>query len=268
MAFSLVSKQGVDTPTVEYPYGKPRNNNGSRNGFPVDEYTHGDYVQFFARLLALGNVVPNNMADNAANGFQYAQALQNFIQQFTSPKANSESPGLMGTPTAPTAAPGTNTMQIATTAFVNAAINSLVGAAPEVLNTIIELATALGNDPNFATTVMNAVSNATSKANAAQAAADFAGNRPLCVCHARYSNELGLYFQSGPLAVTANNGSGHFGSPVVVTHNLNIRNYTVAISALGGLATIVNSASENSFSFNYGPGSAPAITDFCFQIIV
>src|SRR5574344_914415 len=60
---------------------------------------------------------------------------------------------LTGIPTAPTAASGTNTTQIATTEFVQSSVSSLVNSAPETLNTLNELATALGNDPNFATTV-------------------------------------------------------------------------------------------------------------------
>ena len=40
-------------------------------------------------------------------------------------KANIASPTFTGTPAAPTAAAGTNTTQIATTAFVTAAINSI-----------------------------------------------------------------------------------------------------------------------------------------------
>lgn len=69
------------------------------------------------------------------------------------------SPALTGTPTAPTAPPGTNTTQIATTAFVAAALAALVNAAPAALDTLNELATALGDDPNFATTVATALSN-------------------------------------------------------------------------------------------------------------
>ena len=60
---------------------------------------------------------------------------------------------LTGTPTAPTAASGTNNTQIATTAFVKSAISDLVGSSPSTLDTLQELATALGNDPNFATTI-------------------------------------------------------------------------------------------------------------------
>lgn len=72
-------------------------------------------------------------------------------------KAPLASPALTGVPTAPTAAQGTNNTQIATTAYVRAAISALVGSSPEALDTLNELAEALGNDPNFATTMTNAL---------------------------------------------------------------------------------------------------------------
>lgn len=72
-------------------------------------------------------------------------------------KAPLASPGLTGTPTAPTAAQTVNNTQIATTAFVKAAIAGLVGSSPAALDTLNELAAALGNDANFATTMTNAL---------------------------------------------------------------------------------------------------------------
>lgn len=68
-------------------------------------------------------------------------------------KAPLVSPALSGTPTAPTATAGTNTTQLATTAFTAAAIAALVASSPATLDTLNEIAAALGNDPNFATTI-------------------------------------------------------------------------------------------------------------------
>ncbi|MEP9343823.1 phage tail protein [Enterobacter roggenkampii] len=70
------------------------------------------------------------------------------------PKA---SPTFTGTPKAPTAAAGNNSTQLANTAFVQAAITALVASSPAALDTLNELAEALGNDPNFATTMTNAL---------------------------------------------------------------------------------------------------------------
>ncbi len=67
--------------------------------------------------------------------------------------ATLDSPSLVGTPTAPTATQGDNSTQIATTSYVDTAVSNLVSSAPGTLNTLNELAAALGNDENFATTI-------------------------------------------------------------------------------------------------------------------
>jgi hypothetical protein len=74
-----------------------------------------------------------------------------------------ESPALTGTPTTPTAERGTNNGQIASTAFVAQAIAALVNSAPGGLDTLQELAAALGNDANFAATVTNVLAGKVSK---------------------------------------------------------------------------------------------------------
>ncbi|EAA7109901.1 phage tail protein [Salmonella enterica subsp. enterica serovar Ouagadougou] len=70
-------------------------------------------------------------------------------------KAPLDSPALTGTPTAPTPETTAAGIEIATAAFVAAKVAQLVGSAPETLDMLKELADALGNYPNFATTVLN-----------------------------------------------------------------------------------------------------------------
>ena len=72
-------------------------------------------------------------------------------------KADIASPTFTGTPAAPTAAAGTNTTQLATTAFVSAAVAATIDGAPGALDTLNELAAALGDDANFATTITNSI---------------------------------------------------------------------------------------------------------------
>jgi len=79
------------------------------------------------------------------------------LQSALNGKSSLTSPAFGGTPTAPTASTGTNTTQIATTGFVAAAIAALIDAAPGAMNTLNELAAALGDDPNFASSVTNAL---------------------------------------------------------------------------------------------------------------
>ncbi|ELD1405284.1 phage tail protein [Salmonella enterica] len=71
--------------------------------------------------------------------------------------AQKDSPTLTGIPKVPTPAAGNSTKQIANTEFVASSIAAMVGSAPAALDTLNELAAALGNDPNFATTMINAL---------------------------------------------------------------------------------------------------------------
>lgn len=71
--------------------------------------------------------------------------------------ATKASPTFTGTPAAPTASAGTSTTQIASTAFVAAALTNLLNGAPGALDTLNELAAALGSDANFSATVTTAL---------------------------------------------------------------------------------------------------------------
>ena len=68
-----------------------------------------------------------------------------------------DAPALTGNPTAVTQTAGDNSTRIATTAYADTAVSNLVAAAPAALDTLNELAAALGDDPNFATTVTNSI---------------------------------------------------------------------------------------------------------------
>ena len=87
------------------------------------------------------------------------------------------SPALTGTPTAPTASALTNSTQIATTAYVDSAVSSLVDAAPAALDTLNELAAALGDDPSFATTISTTIGEKLAKASNLSDLADVATAR-------------------------------------------------------------------------------------------
>ncbi|STL37116.1 phage tail protein [Escherichia coli] len=71
--------------------------------------------------------------------------------------AQKHNPTFTGEPKAPTPAAGNNTTRIATTEFVQAAITALINGAPATLDTLKEIAAAINNDPNFATTMLNAL---------------------------------------------------------------------------------------------------------------
>jgi len=97
------------------------------------------------------------IAAHAAGTGVHAIASTTGLQAALDAKAALASPALTGTPTVPTAAPGTNTTQAASTAFVAAANAALIAAAPGALDTLDELAAAFGDDANFAATMTTAL---------------------------------------------------------------------------------------------------------------
>ena len=116
------------------------------------KYTAQDATTARKGLVQLSSAT-NSMSETLA---ATPKAVKTVMDE-TNKKAPLNSPALTGTPTTPTARQGTNNTQIANPAFVMAAIAALVDSSPDALNTLNELAAALGNDPNFATTMTNAL---------------------------------------------------------------------------------------------------------------
>mgnify|MGYP001165121284 CR=1 FL=1 len=96
----------------------------------------------------------NQSATSGSGGLSYDSNTGVF--SFT-PTRTINNADLTGTPTAPTAAAGTNTTQIANTAFVKTAIDNLVAAAPSTLDTLNEIAAAINDDPNFITSITDLI---------------------------------------------------------------------------------------------------------------
>lgn len=71
-----------------------------------------------------------------------------------------------GETSVPTPATTNNSKTIANTEFVHGVVSDLVNGAPTALDTLQELASALGNDPNFSTTVLNKIGEKESKTDA------------------------------------------------------------------------------------------------------
>lgn len=127
------------------------------------------------------------------------------LQAALDAKAALASPALTGTPTAPTATAGTNTTQLATTAFVQAATAALVDSAPGTLDTLNELAAALGDDPSFATTLSTQIGALDTRLDTVEA------------------NATGLTHK-----FSADIGDGS-STAIVVTHNLGTRDVQVQV---------------------------------------
>ncbi|WP_258020255.1 phage tail-collar fiber domain-containing protein, partial [Yersinia enterocolitica] len=96
-------------------------------------------------------------AQNAQNYCNKAEEIANNLTDEVQTKAPLNSPALTGTPTAPTPDISATGGEVATAEFVKQAVSALVNSSPEALDTLNELADALGNDPNFATTMTNAL---------------------------------------------------------------------------------------------------------------
>jgi hypothetical protein len=123
--------------------------------------------------IGTGEVATTNIADSAVTSAKIANdtivdadintaaaIAQSKISGLTTAlglKAPLASPDLTGVPTAPTATAATNTTQIATTAYVRGEVAALVNSATSTLDTLGEIATALGNDANLSSTLTTAI---------------------------------------------------------------------------------------------------------------
>lgn len=119
-------------------------------------------------------------------------------------KADVDSAVLTGTPVVPTPANNAQGNQIANVAYVKQKIAELINGSDASLDTLKELADALGNDPNFATTIMAAIGKKLDATATAQAAlADGKGNN----IAETYATKAELNGEAGSLATVAKSGS-------------------------------------------------------------
>ncbi|HEI2829371.1 TPA: phage tail protein [Escherichia coli] len=121
------------------------------------DLANGKYTAQDATTARKGLVQLSSATNSTSETLAATPKAVKTVMDETNKKAPLNSPALTGTPTTPTVRQGTNNTQIANTAFVMAAIAALVDSSPDALNTLNELAAALGNDPNFATTMTNAL---------------------------------------------------------------------------------------------------------------
>jgi predicted acyltransferase (DUF342 family) len=143
-------------------------------------------------------------------------------------KANIESPFFTGTPNAPTATTGTNTAQIATTAYVRGEIYNLIGSAPNTLNTLQELANAINSDASFATTVATQIGT-----KASITSPEFSGTVVIPIAKITDLSAQHLYVESD----VAVNGRLYVKSDISLNGNV----------AIGGDTAIIGDLSVNGF---------------------
>ncbi|WP_105470460.1 prophage tail fiber N-terminal domain-containing protein [Escherichia coli] len=95
--------------------------------------------------------------DNDSEELAATPKAVKIVMDETKTKAPLDSPAFIGTPTTPTPPDDAVGLEMANAAFVRKLLAALVDSSPEALDTLNELAAALGNDPNFATTVTDAL---------------------------------------------------------------------------------------------------------------
>lgn len=133
---------------------------GTAGVMPATTTAAGLSMVTAANAAAQRTLLSVNNTDNTSDANKPVSTAQ---QAALDLKANLASPALTGTPTAPTASNGTASTQLATTAFVQAAIALLIASAPGALDTLDELAAAFGDDPSFAATMTTALATKMAK---------------------------------------------------------------------------------------------------------
>lgn len=164
---------------------------------PNTEVEPGKYSAYHwaeqAKSFAEGDA--SNISVTPAGGIT-ATNVQSALEELDTKKAPLDSAALTGTPTAPTAEQSSPTvLQIANLQFVRDAIAALVGSSPATLDTLNELAAALGDDPNFATTVTNALAGKVNKSG--DTISGNLGIRGTLIVDNATSGSPGLYVRDG-----------------------------------------------------------------------
>ncbi|WP_223538835.1 phage tail protein [Pseudomonas sp. BF-R-12] len=165
-------------------------------------------------------------------------------------KANLAAPTFTGPVSVPNVAAGNNSQLAANTAFVQAALAALVASSPASLDTLNELAAALGDDPNFATTITNLLALKSPLASPAFTGAP-TGPTPalfdntLKFATTEFVKRMGMEWGSfSTVSVSTVLGNGSVGSIVNVgsATPINLTFPPTAPIASGGMIKVVNGA--------------------------
>ena len=146
----------------------------------------------------------------------------------------------------------TNNSSYATTSYVTTQINNLIAGAPGALDTLDELAAALGDDSNFATTVTNSIATKLPLAGGTMSGT------------ISFINNLGTALQ-GTIGdndfwrIHANSTSSNAGYLEIATSDdgtepIYVRQYTGVFSSLTRTATLLDGAGNTAFPGNLNIG--------------
>ena len=143
--------------------------------------------------------------------------------------------------TGTTQAASDNSTKIATTAYVTTAINTLIDSAPGALNTLNELAAAMGDDANFSTTVTNSIATKLALAGGTLTGDLILGDNVKLEIGSATGGDLQIY-HDGSHSYIDDAGTG----------NLFIRSGTLTVSNLAGNknSAVFSSAGAQTFYYD------------------
>ena len=158
-----VSSVGLSLPNIFTVTGSPVTTSGTLSATLASQTAN----QVFAGPTTGSPAAPTFRALVSTDLPSHTHAISDVtgLQTALDAKAPLDSPTFTGTPAAPTPSAGNNSTQVATTAYVDGAVAAIVDTAPEALNTLNELAAALGDDANFATTISTSLGEKLVKAS-------------------------------------------------------------------------------------------------------
>ena len=136
---------------------------------------------------------------------------------------------ISGTSTVVTQLSTDNSTKIASTAFVKTEISNLVDSAPSTLDTLNELAAALGDDADFSTTITNSIGGKLSKSS------NLSDIDNASTARINLGLQIGTNVQAynaNLVPITANPGSG----TDLTSIGINGTNYTISSSSGGGIS--------------------------------
>ncbi|GCQ39264.1 phage side tail fiber protein [Escherichia coli] len=107
-----------------------------------------------ASTTTKGVVKLSNRTDSTSQTEAATSLAVSKVMNEVKTKASLDSPVFTGTPMTPTPPDDASGLETVNAAFVRKLLAALVGSSPETLDTLNELAEALGNDPAFSVTIM------------------------------------------------------------------------------------------------------------------
>lgn len=159
-----------------------------------------------------------------------------------------------GETSVPTPSTENNSKTIANTEFVHGVVNELVNGAPTALNTLQELASALGNDPDFATTVLNKIGEKESKTDAQIEYKKLQNAIPTKV--SQLLNDSG-YQKTAEIPIASQTQNGYMSKDdkakldIIAEGSTDVTNYVKSVTESNGKVTVTKGSGESS-TFNAG----------------